>query len=322
MRKKGEIALTAIFSILLVLLLITNFAVYTFFRYYSVVSVSEENEDYSDVIVSMSDEEQSDAADVEIELPEDSVFYNKDVLNILLIGTDERSEGFYKAARADTIMLLSLNKTTFDVKLVSFERDMYVAIPKVPQRNPDKLNHTFQWGGANLLMETLRTHFSLDVEKYVRVNFAVFEKLIDEIGGVDVTLTEVEANIVSIHTQTQVKKGTNHLNGAQALEYSRIRKVDDDWHRVKRQQNVIVGIKNSFGKKSAGELKEILDECLPYVQTNLSAYECAYLLLHIAEYAKGDVSRTTIPDFKTFSDLKHVSFKSNTKILRDFLYNE
>ena len=320
MRKKAKIIIPAVCSVMIVLLLIVNFAVYTFFRYYSVISVSEE-EDYSDVLVSLSDEDSDVPTDVEIELPEDSVFYNKDVLNILMIGTDERKKEFSKAARADTIMLLSLDKNTYNIKLVSFERDMYVAIPKVPSRNPDKLNHTFQWGGAKLLMETLRTHFSLDVEKYVRVNFSVFEKLIDEIGGVDITLTNVEANIISNDTDSQVKEGKNHLNGAQALCYSRIRRVDDDWHRVKRQQNVIIAIKNSFGKQSAGELKEIVDECLPYVQTNLSAYECAYLLLHIAEYAKGHVSRTTIPDFKTFSDLKHVSFKSNAKILREFLYD-
>lgn len=321
MRKKAEIIMAAVCSVMIVLLLIVNIAVGTFFGYYSVISVSEE-EDYSDVIVSVSDEEQRDVANVEIELPEDSVFYNKDVLNILLIGTDEKSTEFYKAARADTIMLLSLNKKTYDVKLVSFERDMYVAIPKVPKRNPDKLNHTFQFGGAKLLMETLQTHFALDVQKYVRVNFSVFEKLVDKIGGVDVSVTKAEAYIISKETGTQVKEGKNHLNGAQALVYSRIRYIDDDWHRVKRQQNVIVAVKNSFSQKSISELKEIVDECLPYVQTNLSVYECAYLLLNVTEYAKGDVSRITIPDFKTFNNLEHVNFKANTRILKEFLYNE
>ena len=160
-------------SVMIALLLIVNFAVGTFFRYYSIVAVSEE-EDYSDVLVSLSDEESTAPADVEIELPEESVFYDKDILNILLIGTDERIDHFYKAARSDTMMLMSLNKNTYDVKLVSFERDMYVAIPKIPKRNPDKLNHTFQFGGAKLLMETLQTHFALDIQKYVRVNFFVF----------------------------------------------------------------------------------------------------------------------------------------------------
>lgn len=321
LKKKTEVIAVAICSVLLVVLLIINFAVGTFFRYYSMVAVSEE-EDYSDVLVSLSDEDTPAPSDINIELPEDSVFYNKDILNILLIGTDERSKNFYKAARADSIMLMSLNKNTFDVKLVSFERDTYVAIPKVPKRNPDKLGHTFQYGGAKLLMETLQTHFSLDVEKYVRVNFNVFEKLIDEIGGVDIVLTKQEANLIINRFNIVVKEGTNHLDGATALFYSRIRYIDSDWQRVKRQQNVIIAIKNSFRKKSVGELKAIVDECLPYVQTNLSAYECAYLLLNIAEFTKGEVAQRTIPDWKTFSNLEHVNFKSNAKILREFLNGE
>lgn len=325
MKKKSEIIIAAACSLLIVVLLIINFAVGTFYRYYSMISVTEED-DYSDLLVSYSDEEPAAPSDIEIELPEGSVFYNKDVMNILLIGTDERNEHFYRAARSDTMMLMSLNKNTFDVKLVSFERDMYVAIPKIPSRNPDKLNHTFQFGGAKLLMETLRTHFNLDVQKYVRVNFFVFEKLVDEIGGVDIVLTKTEANIITNDTgrlySHPYKEGRNHLDGAAALCYCRIRKIDSDWERVKRQQNVIVAVKKSFSKKSVGDLKRIVDTCLPYVQTNLSASECAYLLLNIADYAKADVSRMTIPDRKTFIDLEHVDFKTNTKILREFLYNK
>ena len=320
MKKKSEVIIAAVCSVMIVLLMIINFAVGTFFRYYSMVSVLTED-DYSDVLVSLSDQDSNVSKDINIELPEDSVFYNKDVLNILLIGTDERTSEFYKAARADSIMLMSLNKNTFDIKLVSFERDTLVAIPKVPQRNPDKLGHTFQYGGAKLLMETLQTHFSLDIEKYVRVNFTVFEKLIDEIGGVDIVLTNQEANNIINHMNIVVKEGKNHLDGATALFYSRIRYIDSDWQRVKRQQNVIIAIKNSFKNKSVGELKTIVDECLPYVQTNLSAYECAYLLLNIAEYTKGNVAQKTIPDWSTFNTLERVNFKTNAKILREFLYN-
>ena len=86
--------MVAICSVMLVLLMITNFAVSTFFRYYSMISVTEE-EDYSDILVSLSDEESTAPVDVKIELPEESAFYDKDVLNILLIGTDERNEHFY-----------------------------------------------------------------------------------------------------------------------------------------------------------------------------------------------------------------------------------
>ena len=245
--------IAAVCSVMLIILLIINLAVGTFFHYYFIVSVKE-NDDYSDIVISQSDEYLSEVADVEIDLPEEETFSSDGIINILLIGTDERTEEFNKASRSDSIMLASLNKNTYDVKLVSFERDTYVAIPKVPKRNPDKLGHTFRFGGAQLLMETLGTHFDLDVNKYVRVNFSVFKKLIDEIGGIDINLTRVEANIVWNHTGLIVKEGLNHLDGEAALCYARIRKIDSDWVRVKRQQNVIIAVKNRLAKKSVGEL--------------------------------------------------------------------
>ena len=318
--KKKPVAVVVICSFMLVVLLIVNFAVSTFFHYYSMISVKNQD-DYSDMIITRSDAYLSEIADVSIELPEQKKYSSDYVTNILLIGTDERTEKFNKASRADSIMLMSLNQKTNEVKLVSFERDTYVAIPKVPRRNPDKLGHTFSFGGAPLLMETLGTHFGLDVDRYIRVNFSVFVKLIDKIGGVDINLTKIEAGQIYAHIGTIVREGTNHLNGETALFYSRMRKIDSDWNRVKRQQNVIIAIKKGFSQKSAGELKEIFDECLPYIQTNLTASECVDLLLNISDYANGDVKQMTLPDRKTFSSLKKVNFLENSEILRSFLYD-
>lgn len=315
-KKSVERIVKVLCCVFILLMLTVNAAVCTFFRYYSMVSVTVED-DYSDLVISPSDEDIADTSNVVIELPEESIFRDKDILNILLIGTDERTIEFNKASRADTIMMLSLNKKSKGVKLVSFERDTYV---KIPHRNPNKINATFQYGGAKLLMQTLRTHFNVDVEKYIRVNFSVFQKLVDEIGGVDVELTREEASIIAYRTNLTVKEGKNHLNGEAALIYSRIRAIDSDWERVKRQRRVIISIKNSFKDKSIGELKHIADACLPYVQTNLSASECAELLMNIIGYAKSDVEQMTIPDWSTFQTLEKVNFKSNSKILRDFLY--
>ena len=217
------------------------------------------------------------------------------------------------------MMLISLNKKTHDVKLVSFERDTYVSLPNRP---PQKLCHAFQFGGAKLVMNTLQSHFSLDVEKYVRVNFFVFTKLVDEVGGVDIDLTEAEANIIADRTNQITKKGLNHLDGSAALCYSRIRVIDSDWERVKRQQNVIISIKNSLKQQSPSQINKILNNCLPYVQTNLSASECAYLLFNVKDYSEGNVERMTLPDFSTFRKLEHVDFKTNARLLREFLYGE
>jgi len=119
--------------------------------------------------------------------------------------------------------MLTLKIQTYDVKLVSFESDTYVAILKVPKSNPDKLTHTFRYGGAKLLSETLGSHFCIDVRKYVRVNFSLSEKLVDEVGGVDVALTKTEAETISYNTASKVKEGKKHLNGEAALCYPRFR---------------------------------------------------------------------------------------------------
>ena len=139
----------------------------------------------------------------------------------------------------------------------------------------------------------------------------------DEVGGVDVVLTKKEAEAL---TQYGVVEGKNHLNGSQALAFSRLRSIDSDWKRVGRQRKVIVAIKDNLKGKSFMEIKDIADVCLPYVQTNLTAAEFADLLLNLPSYAKGELDQMTIPQKGTYQGLGNVDFKTNSEILRDFLY--
>ena len=230
------------------------------------------------------------------------------------IAADE--EDYHVVAQAnEPLDEVSLNKKTHNVKLVSLERGMTV---RIPGRKNDLLTHTFHWGGSKLVVETVRSHFNLDVDRYVRVNFSVFEKLVDEVGGVDVVLTKKEAEAL---TQYGVVEGKNHLNGSQALAFSRLRSIDSDWKRVKRQRKVMAAIKNNLKGKSLFEIKDITDVCLPYVQTNLTAAELADLVLHLPSYAKGELDQMTIPQERTYKGLGNVDFKANSEILRSFLYD-
>lgn len=318
-RKVKKTAAVIIVACLLLLLLIFGTVAGVFYHYYSLVAVDEKKDDYSHV-VSLTDEDLKEIPDGTVELPEEYVYSQKDVVNILLIGTDERTRKFDKYARADSIMLLSLNKKTNAVKLVSLERGMLV---KIPGRQDDILTHTFHYGGAKLVMKTVRTHFNLNVDRYVRVNFAVFQKLVNEVGGVDVTLTKEEARALrALFPKKELKEGVNHLDGKVALEYSRLRSIDSDWHRIERQRNVIGSIKNNLKGKSVGELNTIANDCLPYVQTNLTSMEFADLLFHLSDYVNGDLSQMTIPKKGTYKGLGNVDFKANSKILRDFIYGE
>ena len=166
-----------------------------------------------------------------IEILEGDIYHDDNVVNILLLGTDERTDEFNENARADAIMVMSLNTKEHTIKLISIERG--IGVP-VPGRNDDWITHTFRYGGAALTMQTVRDCFKLDVERYVRVNFNVVSKAIDKIGGVDIELTQAEAehlnsakkNYYESGSDIQtVRAGTNHLNGDTAMAYARIRKM-------------------------------------------------------------------------------------------------
>lgn len=146
-----------------------------------------------------------------IEVPDGDVWKDENVFNILLLGTDERSKEFSTNARADSILVLSLNKKEKTIKLVSLGRATGVPIPG---RNDDLLTHTFRYGGAELTMKTVQDCFKVDVEKYIRVNFHTFEQLIDSVGGVDIALVKKEADALNQLTSAGLTEGENHLTGA------------------------------------------------------------------------------------------------------------
>lgn len=309
----------------ILLLLIVGIAVVIglFYHFYSLMDITHGDEIRYNDNVSFSDEELSEVPKGEVIISGADIYIDKAVTNILLIGTDERSEDFNVNARADSIMVLSMNSRTNQIKLVSLERGMLV---NIPGRKNDILTHTFRYGGANLLMETVRTHFQLDVNKYIRVNLSMFQRLIDEVDGVDITLTAQEAyglNTPNFNTwplERKVYEGENHFNGYEALQYARMRWIDSDWQRIERQRNVINSIKKKMSGMSVSELNDLSEKCLPYVQTNLSSLEFANLMLNIPQYIGSEMEQMTIPEKGTYRDLGHVDFEQNTFILRQFLY--
>ena len=183
---------------------------------------------------------------------------DKAVFNILLIGTDDRTTKFNDNARGDTCILLSINRETNQVHLVSFERAIGVKIPSGEYEGQwDWLTHMFWYGGPYLMTRQIRENFKVDVTKYIRVNIRTFMELVDSVGGVDIDMTEAECNninhpegtftagnIKGMHVENEVQQdlvpGINHLNGATAMCYARLRAIDDDWHRVERQRKVIL----------------------------------------------------------------------------------
>ena len=263
-------------------------------------------------------------------LPDLPIKHDSNVINILLIGTDERTEGFSNFARGDSCMILSLNKSTGRAKLVSLERGMGVPILGGQYQGQwDWLTHTFCYGGADLMMREVRECFRVDVDRYIRVNFTAFRQGIDTIGGVDITLTEAEANYLNNRgSDVTFSAGPNHLYGWAALQYARCRKIDSDWMRIKRQRTVIQAAINKTKNLSVSELNDLLNILSRQVKTNLTEGEILELMSLAPRFQGVTLEQMTIPASGTYGGMRGmggrslfaVDFAANAKILQDFLY--
>ena len=200
-------------------------------------------------------------------MPELEVITGKHLVNILLVGQDRR-EGQGRQ-RSDSMILVTFNKSTNRITLTSFMRDQYVQIPGYKN---NKLNAAYEIGGMKLLTKTMKANFGVVVDGIVEVDFSGFTKVVDLVGGVNIELTEKEAEYLnaSVGGHWSLVAGQQLLNGEQALAYSRIRSIDTDYRRAERQRNVVTAIINGAKDLSLGELFTLMDDILPLVSTNLS----------------------------------------------------
>ena len=193
----------------------------------------------------------------------------KDVINILLIGVEEIGG----ASNTDSLMIASMNTKDKSVKLTSIMRDLYV---EIPGHDNNKINATYALGGMDLLYQTISRDFGIDIDGFVKVNFEAFEKIVDLVGGVDVTLTSKEAyylnttNYISNPAYRNVHEGTQLMNGNQALGYCRVRKVstgteNNDFGRTQRQRAVLNSIFDKVKDMDVFSLVGLMDKFLTQV---------------------------------------------------------
>lgn len=298
-------------------------------------------------------------SDDEMEMPEGSPFSDDNVLNILLVGTDERTEAvndadafthlnqldgtedtteFSDNARADSMILVSLDIKDHIIRLVSIERGTAVPILLDGYEGQyDWITHTFRYGGAKLTMKTIEDCFNVQVDHYVRVNFNSFVQIVDAVGGVDIDITDQEAKALnwevpsnSMLIVNHVDPGPNHFDGYTALQYARLRKIDNDWKRVERQRTVIQAVLNQVQNASVVELDNLLNTVLPLIQTNFTKSEIAALLVQLPGFLGCDVQQMSMPlqgtyGIRTGMDNRLMydpDWVVNIKALQDFLYND
>ena len=260
--------------------------------------------------------------------PNVDVYKDKDVLNVLIIGTDERHDEFHENARSDSMMIMSLNFKSNKIKLASLARNIPVYVPDLGQN--DILTHIFRYGGADMLLEYIRDYLRVDVTKYVRTNFYTFEKLIDSVGGVDIELTLDEAKGLNNEhplgtnaiTKARVYEGSNHLSGYDALQYARIRYIDDDYHRIVRQRNIVMNvIKNAKGM-NVNEINNMLKTVAPLIKTNFDQDEIKSIIYRLAGFLTGvDIENISIPESNQVMSKGEYTHDKYARVLKDFIYD-
>ena len=259
--------------------------------------------------------------------PSWGIISNNNVFNILLMGIDKNKDG--SDGRSDTNILVSINKDSKKIHLVSFMRDTYLDIPTVDKT---KFNAAFANGGAALTMQTLENNFRVNIDKYVSVNCDNFEDIIDKMGGIDVEMTKEAARYENKVMGSSLKEGTNHLNGKLCLYYARMRYVTDkdgsnDFGRTARQRQIVSLIISKVKSLNPIKANKIMYDYLPYVKTNLTDSELVYLASIAVTASNYDMDKMQVPAQNAFqsekingADVLVPDLEKNCQLLREFLY--
>lgn len=273
----------------------------------------------------------------EIESVADEKVQENGVINILLIGNDSREDG--EDGRSDAMILVSVSSKTGKILFTSLLRDIYVSIPG---HDDNRLNAAYSIGGPELLMQTVEENFDIPVNRYVLVNFDAFAGVVDAVGGVDLDLTNDEVKWVNaylneynlLHGQDiktgymdENAGGNLHLNGPQALAYTRNRKIGTDFGRTERQRKVINAVIEALPSALMTNGPKVIDEFCGHLTTNLTKSECYMLALQGWKLKLYERSSGSIPLEGTWGDMRargmavlDIDFDKNKAYLQENLY--
>lgn len=223
---------------------------------------------------------------------------NKKIINVALFGVDTRDTESL-TGNTDSIMVLSINTQTKKIKLISIMRDSLVEINNEGKSSFKKINSAYAIGGPELAIKTINQNFNLDISEYATVNFFGMADIVDAVGGIDVELTDqevlpVSSGVKAINETIRgicvemgldpsdyyiTKAGKQHLNGIQAVGYSRIRYVSNIWGtnndqgRTERQRYVMEQLFNSVKGMKKTQYLDLIKALVPCTETSLSVNE-------------------------------------------------
>lgn len=239
-----------------------------------------------------------------------------DRVNILLIGIGGDAHVGGGKDLADTIILASFKPSTRQVALISVPRDLYV---KMGRYGKHRLNMAhaignqsgYPGGGPALTIDTVEDVFSQPVHGFVRVDFAAFEKIIDDLGGVDI---EVQRGFYDYLFKDGFQAGRQHMNGERALRYARYRYVNgpegDNYARELRQQQVIAAVQEKLRGRSPNDvlpLMRALKTLSAHTDTNLTTAQMAWFYQKFHTIDQSQVRSVSLKPFMEEFELRTIA---------------
>lgn len=317
--KKRPVCVTVVLCFLCVILAVSGSAM---IYYYNIVgsfgfkAIDEDKDNNYSIPTNSSLKE----GNTTLDLFDGTLLNDPKILNVMLFGEDSGVGSDNDYGRSDTMIMLSIDMRHKEIKITSFMRDMLVTIPTTDNAGNsygmDKLNAAYSLGGAELSVKTIESNFGVDIDRYAIVNFKSFTKIVDTLGGIDINLTQDEIDYINWQTyinkqstdryEIKDKPGLVHLNGRQALWYSRNRGYQeedhpeftvsgDDFDRTSRQRNFLRTLMERFKKASLTEIVKIVGEVGPMVTTNLKKDEITTLVANSLTYLSYDVKEFRLP---------------------------
>ena len=222
--------------------------------------------------------------------------------NFMVFGVDSRASGesATSAGNTDVQIIVSINNDTKKIRMASVYRDTLLNVDPQGQGTYTKSNAAYARGGEKEALEMVNGNLDLNIEKFVTFDFAAVTDVVDDVGGIEVDVTQAEyealnssrwptipevARLSGKEATYVTKPGLQTLNGVQACAYCRIRHTSDgkgDYGRAQRQRKVMNLVMEKVKKASLSQLNSIIDDVLPKVSTNFSATE----ILSLATAAK------------------------------------
>ncbi len=246
-----------------------------------------------------------------LNLPDIGVWQGKDRITVLLLGIDQRPDEDPNTARTDTMILLTLDPQTNSAGMLSIPRDLYVPLP---DKGMDRINTAHVYGGPEYAKRAIEYNFGIPVQHYARVNFVALTTVIDLIGGIEI-YNDADINDREYPDSNYgydpfvLAQGWHTMDGKTALKYARTRHGSSDFGRIKRQQQVIMALREKLKSTDAAtkllpQIPAILQTLSSAIKTDLNTVEIAQLALRAKDIPDERITRvsideTAVQDFTT-----------------------